>query len=220
MAKTPKVEVICGARWAERASVTGYRHSCRRCKAAGVEDSVQLATDASPRSARFAACKCVHSRCRAAFGPRPAPHTATLILAPEGRSGGTEDLGHSDPNITAKVYAHLVRVSFETAVNRLPSARRAKPTPAPGAHAAQRFVSPWSATRVEAPKGKGPAPRKSSEGRPLIWLRGQRLTCDLRVMRAISPNRQTGVATMCQSFRVVRRAGSPRESTSGSASPL
>ncbi|MFL5458300.1 MAG: hypothetical protein ACJ78X_18030 [Myxococcales bacterium] len=47
--------------------------------------------------------------------------TATLILA----HGGTlwevqKILGHSDANITAKVYAHLVPGFLESAVNRLP----------------------------------------------------------------------------------------------------
>jgi len=103
--------------------------------------------------------------------------TATLILA----HGGTlwevqKILGHSDPNITAKVYAHLVPGFLETAVNRLPIGKGATPNTPSGAHAAQRFGQPVVSNEVEAPKGKGPAPRKSSEGTgPLVWLRGQDL---------------------------------------------
>jgi len=178
MAEDTKVEVILRRALGRAGVVTGYRHSCRRCKAAGVEDSVQLATDASPR-------KC--SLCGMQMWCKPMPRhlrfhdlrhtTATLILA----HGGTlwevqKILGHSDPNITAKVYAHLVPGFLETAVNRLPIGKRATPNTAPGAHASHRFGQPVVSNEIEAPKGKGPAPRKSSEGTgPLVWLRGQDL---------------------------------------------
>src|SRR5437660_10878451 len=85
-------------------------------------------------------------------------------------------LGHSDANVTAKVYAHLVPGFLETAVNRLPIGKRATPSTTSGAHAAGRFGQPVVSDEVEAPKGKGPAPKEYSEGTgPLLWLRGQDL---------------------------------------------
>jgi hypothetical protein len=86
MAEDTKVEVILRRALGRAGVVTGYRHSCRRCKAAGVADSAQLATGANPR-------KC--SRCRMQMWCKPIPRhlrfhdlrhtTATLILA----HGGT-----------------------------------------------------------------------------------------------------------------------------------
>jgi len=176
MAEDTKVEVVLRRALGRAGVVTSYRHSCRRCKAAGVAESAQVSTDAAPR-------RC--SRCAMQMWCKPIPRhlrfhdlrhtTATLILA----HGGTlwevqKILGHSDPNITAKVYAHLVPGFLETAVNRLPIGKRATPNTAPGAQAAQRFGQPVVSNEVEAPKGKGPAPRKCSEGTgPLVWLRGR-----------------------------------------------
>ena len=103
--------------------------------------------------------------------------TATLILA----HGGTlwevqKILGHSDANITAKVYAHLVPGFLETAVNRLPIGKPPMPKPAPTPHVAQRFGQPVVRKPVEVPKAEGPAPEESLEGTgPSIWLRGQDL---------------------------------------------
>src|SRR6266850_1746169 len=96
--------------------------------------------------------------------------TATLILA----HGGTlwevqKILGHSDPNITAKVYAHLVPGFLETAVNRLPIGKRATPNTAVGAHAAHRFGSPWSATRSRRQKAKA-RPRENLLREPGLWF--------------------------------------------------
>jgi len=66
--------------------------------------------------------------------------TATLILAHGGTLWEVQNiLGHSDPNVTAKVYAHLVPGFLETAVNRLPIGRRSTPKRAPEARQAQRF---------------------------------------------------------------------------------
>jgi hypothetical protein len=58
------------------------------------------------------------SRQMAAFDPV----YAALLCARDGRYalGCPEGLGHSDPNVTAKIYAHLVPGFLETAVNRLP----------------------------------------------------------------------------------------------------
>jgi integrase len=79
--------------------------------------------------------------------------TATLILA----HGGTlwevqKILGHSDANITAKVYAHLVPGFLETAVNRLPIGKRPTPKTGPTPHMAQRFGQPVVSNWVNAPK--------------------------------------------------------------------
>jgi integrase len=94
--------------------------------------------------------------------------TATLILA----HGGTlwevhKILGHSDPNVTAKVYAHLVPGFLESAVNRLPIGKLATPNAASGA---QRFGQPVVRSEVEAPKGKGPAPKEYSDGTGALGL--------------------------------------------------
>ena len=79
-------------------------------------------------------------------------------------------LGHSDANVTAKVYAHLVPGFLETAVNRLPIGKRSTPKAAPTPHMAQRFGQPVVSNRVNSPKGEGPAPRKSfEETGPSVW---------------------------------------------------
>jgi integrase len=170
MPENTKVEVILRRALGRAGVVTGYRHSCRRCKAAGVADSPQLATDATPR-------KC--SRCGMQMWCKPIPRhlrfhdlrhtTATLILA----HGGTlwevqKILGHSDPNITAKVYAHLVPGFLETAVNRLPIGKRATPNTAPGVRRSV-LVSPWSATRSKPQKAKA-RPRENLLREPGLWF--------------------------------------------------
>jgi integrase len=175
MAEDTKVEVILRRALGRAGVVTGYRHSCRRCKTRGVE-SIERATDAKLRHC---------PRCRMVMWCKPIPRhlrfhdlrhtTATLILA----HGGTlwevqKILGHSDPNVTAKVYAHLVPGFLETAVNRLPIGKHANSAGAPTKK--ERFGQPVVRKLVEVPKGEGPAPQESREGSgPSGWLRGQDL---------------------------------------------
>jgi len=174
MAEDTKLEVILRRALGRAGVVSGYVHSCRRCKARG-EESVERTTHAEPR-------RC--ARCRMVMWCKPIPRplrfhdlrhtTATLILA----HGGTlwevqKILGHSDANITAKVYAHLVPGFLETAVNRLPIGKR---TAAKPRSTAQRFGQPVVSNRANAPKAEGPAPLKVVEGSgPSDWLRGQDL---------------------------------------------
>ncbi len=79
--------------------------------------------------------------CSAQFVRSP---KSTVILA----HGGTlwemqkKMLGHSSPNVTAKVYAHLVPGFMETAVSRLPIGRRPTPEPESAAQAAPHFGQP------------------------------------------------------------------------------
>src|ERR1700682_3628630 len=83
-------------------------------------------------------------------------------------------LGHSDPNVTAKVYAHLVPGFLETAVNRLPIGKHPNSAGAPTKR--ERFGQPVVRKLVEVPKAEGPAPEESLEGTgPSGWLRGQDL---------------------------------------------
>lgn len=143
MAEDTKVEVILRRALGRAGVVTGYRHSCRRCKNRGVE-SIERATDARSR-------RC--PRCSMVMWCKPIPRqlrfhdlrhtTATLILA----HGGTlwevqKILGHSDPNVTAKVYAHLVPGFLETAVNRLPFGKGPTLKPTPAAQIEQHFGQP------------------------------------------------------------------------------
>ena len=177
MPEDTKVEVVLRRALGRAGIVTGYRHSCRRCKTRGVE-SIEKATDGKPR-------RC--PRCRMVMWCKPIPRplrfhdlrhtTATLILAHGGTLWEVQNiLGHSDANITAKVYAHLVPGFLETAVNRLPIGKRSTPKAAPTPHMAQLFGQPVVSNRVNAPKAEGPAPRKSfEETRPSVWLRGQDL---------------------------------------------
>ena len=177
MPEDTKLEVILRRALGRAGVVSGYVHSCRRCKARG-EESIERSPDAQPRH-----CE----RCRMVMWCKPIPRplrfhdlrhtTATLILA----HGGTlwevqKILGHSDANITAKVYAHLVPGFLETAVNRLPIGKPPTAKPAPEPHKAQRFGQPVVRKLVEVPKGEGPAPQESRERTgPSDWLRGQDL---------------------------------------------
>ena len=90
-------------------------------------------------------------------GPRSGPHHSDAHP------------GAQRPNITAKVYAHLVPGFLETAVNRLPIGKRATPNTAVGAHAAHRFGSPWSATRSRRQKAKA-RPRENLLREPGLWF--------------------------------------------------
>ncbi len=118
--------------------------TCCRCKARGTE-SIEKATD--PKARRCPRCSMV-MWCKSI--PRPLRFhdlrhtTATLILAHGGTLGEVQNiLGHSDPTITAKVYAHLVPASSRSADNRLAIGKRPTST---SALAPQRLVSPWSVT--------------------------------------------------------------------------
>ena len=176
--KDTKLEVILRRALGRAGVVTGYRHSCRRCKSKGLADSAELATDAAPR-------RC--SRCHMQMWCKPLPRrlrfhdlrhtTATLILAHGGTLWEVQNiLGHSDPTITAKVYAHLVPGFLEGAVNRLPIGRRAVPKSVRDAAPAQSLGQPVVSSAVLAPKGEGPVPRKFlEETGPWPWLRGQDL---------------------------------------------
>jgi len=170
MAEDTKLEVILRRALGRAGDVTGYRHGCRRCKAAGAPESTELAKDFAPR-------KC--SRCGMQMWCKPIPRhlrfhdlrhtTATLILA----HGGTlwevqKILGHSDANITAKVYAHLVPGFLENAVNRLQIGKTAS--------AARHFGQPVVSNISNRGKTEGPVPLKLLEGTgPSNWLRGQDL---------------------------------------------
>ncbi len=178
MPEDTKLEVILRRALGRAGVVTGYVHSCRRCKAAGVTEEPLLTTDAAPR-------RC--ARCGMQLWCKPIPRhlrfhdlrhtTATLILAHGGSLWEVQKiLGHSDANVTAKVYAHLVPGFLETAVNRLPIGRRAAPNSASAAGPLRDFGQPVVSSEGSARKDKGPAPQECSEGTgPLRWLRGQDL---------------------------------------------
>jgi hypothetical protein len=75
-----------------------------------------------------------------------------LILAHGGTLWEVQNiLGHSDPTITAKVYAHLVPGFLESAVNRLPIGKHPTPKSAP---TPQRFGQPVVSNRATAQKLK------------------------------------------------------------------
>ena len=81
-------------------------------------------------------------------GARPSKlQRNTVILAHGGTLREVQNiLGHSDANITAKVYAHLVPGFLETAVNRRPIGKRPTPKPAPTPHCDFRVM------RANSPK--------------------------------------------------------------------
>jgi len=174
MPEDTKVEIVLRRALGRAGIVTGYRHTCRRCKARGTE-SIEKATDPKPR-------RC--ARCGMVMWCKPLPRplrfhdlrhtTATLILAHGGTLWEVQNiLGHSDPIITAKVYAHLVPGFLKSAVNRLPIGKR--PTPK-SASTSPRFGQPVVSNGANAPKAEGPAPLKVVEGSgPSDWLRGQDL---------------------------------------------
>ena len=88
--------------------------------------------------------------------------TATLILAHGGTLWEVQNiLGHSDPTITAKVYAHLGPGFLESAVNRLPIGRRTAPNSTTTVRPAHGFGQPVVSNALSVPKGEGPASRKS-----------------------------------------------------------
>src|SRR4051812_11349524 len=136
--------------------VTGYMHSCRRCKRAG-----------KPQEAVHADCERRHcAACGMLLWAKPLPKklrlhdtrhtTATLLLA-----GGADlyavarILRHTDPKVTFETYAHLVPGYLAAQIDRLSTMVPGSTPPTRGEtlHSAERLspLSPLSPSRTICP---------------------------------------------------------------------
>ena len=164
--------------------VTGYVHSCRRCKAAAArgEPGRRPHVEEQPDNARRR-CPACNMVLWARAVPRPfrlhdTRHTTATLLLAAGVDlyAVARILRHSDPKVTFETYAHLVPGYLHAQIDSLsfgePEAKDAAAGPAPEAQAARAaagFAAPVLREDATGPKATGGGSQKGPDSSGVKW---------------------------------------------------